>query len=170
MTNITNNRVSIVVPVGFQDDIYARIANLEAGFPLLLSATVDEWTMLPKIDVEHKQFVEDTIAVTRNRVTELPPAMQPMVKEMENDLAYFKVLDDTEIALTQLLEKIRDTRMIAGSEAYQGALAMKKIVAAFAAMGLPGWDDSNSRLSEFFKKTRKSTDDSTTPDTTGTDE
>ena len=170
MSNITNNRVSVTLSADLRDEAYAHINSLEAIFPLLLSATVDEWTSLPKIDVDNKQFVEDAIAVLRNRANELPPQMQPMVKEMEKDLAYFKLLDEVEIVFTQFLEKIRDTRMLAGSEAFQAALAMKKIVSAYAAMGLPGWDDANDRLGEFFKKMKKNTGASAMPETTDANE
>ena len=161
MSNITNNRVSVTLSADLRDEAYAHINSLEAIFPLLLSATVDEWTSLPKIDVDNKQFVEDAIAVLRNRANELPPQMQPMVKEMEKDLAYFKLLDEVEIVFTQFLEKIRDTRMLAGSEAFQ---------AAYAAMGLPGWDDANDRLGEFFKKMKKNTGASAMPETTDANE
>ena len=110
--------------------------------------TADERKTLNTIDVNNKAFTEDAINAGVNNVTLVPPYIS--VANMKNDLTLFTQLDELSGIANQLCERIEDTRMLAGSEAYASALALYKTFGAAADAGVPGADSIVEQLKKRF--------------------
>ena len=91
---------------------------------------------LPKMNVNNKVFTEDAINAALNNPTLFPNFVN--VDEMNNDLRLFEKMDELVVVLRQLLERVSDTQLLAGSEAYSSALAVYKIIGAAADAGIEG--------------------------------
>ena len=72
------------------------------------------------------------------------------VGQMQNDLKLYQQLDELATILRQTLERIEDTRILAGSEAYVSALSVYKLVGAAASAGVEGTDTIYEQLRERF--------------------
>ncbi len=70
--------------------------------------------------------------------------------ETQKDLDLFDVLDEFVLLAAQLFERLRDTQILAGSEAYVSALTAYRLIAAAAAAGLPGADSVYQSLKKRF--------------------
>lgn len=104
--------------------------------------------MLPKINVDNKIFTEDTIAAGRQNADMLPASFG--TAGIEKDLGLFSTLDDLAVQSRQITELLEDTAMLAGSEAYVGALALYKFFGAAAETGMPGADTVYDQLKARF--------------------
>ena len=82
------------------------------------------------------------------------------VGQMQNDLKLYQQLDELATILRQTLERIEDTRILAGSEAYVAALSVYKLAGAAASAGVEGTDTIYEQLRERFTV---STNTSSTP-------
>jgi hypothetical protein len=69
---------------------------------------------------------------------------------MQNDLSLFTQLDEIILLVKQLLERLEDTQMLAGSEAYTSALAVYRLISSAADAGVPGADAVNAQLKARF--------------------
>ena len=69
---------------------------------------------------------------------------------MQNDMSLFTQLDEIIILTKQLLEKLEDTQLLAGSEAYVGALAVYKLIGSASDAGVPGADAIYDQLRQRF--------------------
>jgi hypothetical protein len=91
---------------------------------------------LPKINVSNKAFTEDAINSMVNNPSLLPAYFN--VAEMQKDMTLFTQLDEMSIIINQLAERISDTQLLAGSEAYVSALAAYRNFEAAANAGVCG--------------------------------
>lgn len=105
---------------------------------MLLGLTTDERIALPKINVANKAFTEDAINAISNNATMLPGYLN--VANMQTDLQLFTQLDELTGLVRQLLEKLEDTQILAGSEAYVAALTGYRLFSAAAEAGIAGSD------------------------------
>ena len=72
------------------------------------------------------------------------------VAQMQNVLKLYEQLDEIATILRQTLERIEDTCILAGSEAYVVALSVYKLVGAAASAGVEGTDTIYEQLRERF--------------------
>src|SRR5882724_9363366 len=121
-----NNRVSVTLAENERAAIRAAFENLSAMMPFLTGLTTDERQSMPKINDSNKTFTEDAIASAVNNANLLPGYFS--TDEMQKDLVLFEQLDEIALLAAQLSEKIDDTRMIAGSEAYISALTTYRLM------------------------------------------
>lgn len=138
MSNITNNRINTTLSAAQITGIKSAIQNIYTNMPFLLGLTVEERIALPKINVANKAFAEDAIYAISNNAEMLPSYLD--VEAIKTDLQLFTQLDELAGLVRQLLEKIEDTQILAGSEAYVSALTGYKLFAAAASAGIPGSD------------------------------
>ena len=123
MSNITNNKLSVVLTQAQIDAVKAAINTINTNLPMLLGLTLEERKTLPKVDVNNKIFVEDAINAMETNPSFLPAYFS--VAELKKDLTLYQQLDPLLLEINKLAEKIDDTQMLAGSEAYVTALAAK---------------------------------------------
>lgn len=138
MSNITNNRLNITLTEAQVIAVKAAIQTIYTEVPFLLGLTVEERISLPKINVANKAFTEDAINAITNNGDMLPGYLN--VATMQTDLQLFSQLDELTPLVRQLLEKLEDTQILAGSEAYVSALAGYRLFGAASEAGIPGAD------------------------------
>jgi len=148
MSNLTNNRINTVMTDTQVSDVKNAISAINAAINFSVSLTTDERASLPKISVANKSFTEDAINAIANNASLFPAYLD--VKLMQNDLKLYQQLDELATMLRQTLERIEDTRILAGSEAYVAALAVYKLVGAAASAGVEGTDTIYEQLRERF--------------------
>lgn len=148
MANITNNRLSITMTAAQITAVKTAIQTIQTNMPFLLGLTMEERSSLPKINVANKAFTEDAINAMVNNPTLLPAYFN--VAEMQKDMTLFAQLDELNILINQLAERVSDTQMLAGSEAYVSALAAYRNFEAAANAGVSGADTIYDLLKSRF--------------------
>lgn len=89
------------------------------------------------------------------------------VTHMQNDLKLFIQLDELTGLVRQLLEKLEDTQMLAGSESYVSALTGYKLFSAAAEAGVPGSDSIYDNLKARFNNGSSGTSPDTKKEESG---
>lgn len=148
MSNLLNDRVNITATAAQVTAVKTAFQTILTNLPFLVGLTADERKSLVTIDVDNKAFTEDAINAGVNNPTLIPSYIS--VANMKNDLTLFTQLDEISGMTTQLCERIEDTKMLAGSEAYGAALALYKIFGAAADAGVPGTDSIVDQLKKRF--------------------
>jgi len=148
MANLTNNRLNIVATEAQITAAKNSLVQFDAQFPFLIGLTVDEKTTLPAINVDNKIFTEDAINAAVNNMDMLPGYLS--VSGVQTDMKLFNQLDELVPMVRKQLEKLEDTRFLAGSEAYTTALMIYKLFGAAAESGIPGADAIVAQLRERF--------------------
>lgn len=148
MANILNQRVSAELAQAALTQIKSHLNDITALMPFLIGLTVAERIELPKIGVANKNFVEAVLTMANNN-PHLVPSFVDM-EEVRKDLSLFRQLDEILSITDQLQEKMRDTQMLAGSEAYSSALMAYRLVQMAAESGVPGADSAYDSLRQRF--------------------
>lgn len=156
---LTSNRLSVTLTPAAITAIKAAIATVDTQLPFLLGLTNAERKALPKIDVNNKVFVEDALTAINNNGGILPNYINAV--EIGKDLQLFEQLDELVQLVGQLYDKLKDTQILAGSEAYVSSLVAYKLFASAADAGLPGAESIYNQLKQRF--TTESSSDNTTP-------
>jgi hypothetical protein len=148
MSNITNNRINVVMTAAEISKVKDAIIEIKTQMPFLIGLNVDERIQLPKISVANKAFTEDAINAVSNNRDILPAYIDPTT--MQNDLTLYNQCDEIASLLRQILERVDDTQMLAGSEAYVAALTAYKLFGAASDAGLAGSDSIYDQLKVRF--------------------
>ena len=148
MSNLSNNRIDTVISDADLAKVNTALNDIESTLSFLIGLTVDVRVQLPKINVVNKSFTQDAINAVVNNSAMLPAYLDKTA--MEKDMDLYLQLDKLAIRIRQLLEKIDDTQMLAGSEAFVAALTAYKLFAAAAAAGVAGSDAVYDTLKERF--------------------
>ena len=148
LSNLSNNRIDTVISDADLAKVNTALNDIESTLSFLIGLTVDERVQLPKINVVNKSFTQDAINAVVNNSAMLPAYLDKTA--MEKDMDLYLQLDKLAIRIRQLLEKIDDTQMLAGSEAFVAALTAYKLFAAAAAAGVAGSDAVYDTLKERF--------------------
>ncbi|ANH83331.1 hypothetical protein A8C56_22190 [Niabella ginsenosidivorans] len=164
MTNATFNRVDATLTPEAVKTVKDHITAIEQTLPFLVGLTGTERVALPKVNVNNKVFTEDAIQVAVNNATLLPAFVN--VEGMKKDLALYHALDELVLLVQQLAEKLSNTQLLAGSEAYTSALAIYKIFGAASEAGVQGTKTLHEQLRQRFGGQGKST--APLPEGTGT--
>ena len=148
MSTLSNNRISVIVDDQSLGQVKEAFVVVNQLLPFLIGLNSEERQTLPKMNVANKQFVQDALMAMNNNQTLFPSYLSAV--ELNKDLTLFSQLDELVALSQQLTEKLRDTQILAGSEAYVSALSVYKMVTAAAQAGLPGADTVYDQLAERF--------------------
>jgi hypothetical protein len=148
MSNLLNNRLNITATAAQITAVKAAFQTILTNLPFLVGLTSDERKSLTTIDVSNKAFTEDAINAGVNNATLVPSYLS--IANIKNDLTLFAQLDELTGIANQLCERIEDTKMLAGSEAYAAALALYKTFGSAADAGVPGVDSIVEQLKKRF--------------------
>ncbi|MCD9856306.1 hypothetical protein LUD75_16400 [Epilithonimonas sp. JDS] len=148
MSNLTNNRLNITATPAQITAVKTAYQTILTNLSFLLGLTTEERSSLPAIDVNNKTFTEDAISAGVNNAALLPAYVSPTA--MQTDLTLFSQLDELIALHNQLGEKLQDTQLLAGSEAYVGALTLYKLFASAAEAGVAGSDAVYNQLKQRF--------------------
>lgn len=148
MANLTNNRINTTATAAQVTAVKTALQTIAANLPFLVGLTTEERIALPSINVSNKAFTEDAINAGVNNPTLIPSYVS--VVNMKNDMLLFTQLDEIIMMTKQLLEKMEDTQLLAGSEAYTSALTLYKLFGSAADAGVAGTDTIVSQLKQRF--------------------
>lgn len=116
--------------------------------PVIQALTIEERVTLPKMNVSNKAFVKDCIVAVKNNPEFMPAYLA--TDAMDKDYLLFDQLEEFLSLSASISEKLSDTQMLAGSEAYSNALAAYRLFGAAAKAGLNGADSVYDTLSTRF--------------------
>ncbi len=148
MSTVTNNRISAMMDPFVIVQVRDAFQTLSNHFPFLVGLNPEERSSLPKMNVVNKQFVSDAFYAIQNNPTMFPPFLSAV--ELNKDLTLFNQLDEFVTMAQQLTEKLRDTQILAGSEAYVASLAIYKSLGTASNAGMIGADTIYEQLGERF--------------------
>ena len=148
MANLTNNRINTTATAAQVTAVKTALQTIAANLPFLVGLTTEERIALPSINVSNKAFTEDAINAGVNNPALIPSYVS--VVNMKNDMLLFTQLDEIIMMTKQLLEKMEDTQLLAGSEAYTSALTLYKLFGSAADAGVAGTDTIVTQLKQRF--------------------
>lgn len=148
MSNLLNNRVNTTATAAQLTAVKAAFQTILTNLPFLVGLTADERKSLNAIDVNNKAFAEDALSAAVNNPTLVPGYIS--VPNMQSDLTLFAQMDEISGLANQLCERIEDTKMLAGSEAYNTALSLYKSFGTAADAGVVGADSIVDKLKTRF--------------------
>lgn len=148
MANLTNNRINTSATAAQITAVKTALQTIAANLPFLVGLTTEERIALPAINVSNKAFTEDAINAGINNPALIPSYVS--VANMQNDLLLFSQLDEIIGITKQLLEKLEDTQLLAGSEAYTSALTLYKLFGSASEAGVAGSDAIVAQLKQRF--------------------
>ncbi len=154
------NRISRVLATEEITSIQDSIGSLKSALNFLQNLTPQERKNMPKINSANKIFAEDSIHILENRPAWIPDMLT--AEEARKDLSLFEQLDPIILELESLLRQMKDTQIIAGSEAYRVALSVYSLADAARKIPMEGAQSSYQLLKTRFSQ---STNTGTTTDT-----
>lgn len=149
MANLSNNRINTTATPAQIAAVKAAFQVIVTNLPFLIGLTKAERKALQTIDVSNKAFTEDVLNSVLNNGNMIPSYLN--VANLQNDYTLFEQLDEIKLLAIQLLEKIDDTQLLAGSEAYTSSLAYYKLFVAANDAGVPGADSIVTLLKKRFE-------------------
>lgn len=155
MANLTNNRLNITATATQIAAVKTALQTISANLPFLVGLTTEERKSLASMDVNNKTFTEDALSGALNNPTLVPQYIN--VATMQNDLTLFNQLDELLLLANQLCERLEDTKILAGSEAYGAARLFYQSVKTAAEAGIPGADTIAEQLSQRFASQKNNT-------------
>ena len=145
-----DNRINVVLPPENRESVFQAVRNVKNGLPFLVKLSKAERDALLKIDDGRKPFVEKSIELaTRN--TELDPGLG-LLAAAPNDVSLYSFLFTLEYDLNQLLESVRDTKQLAGAEAFKVARLVYDKAKMNVKLGIPGSQATVDELGKLFKQ------------------
>lgn len=122
------NRVSAQLGEAERQAVFAAIQTIRTKLPFLIDLTPDERRALPRFGEKSLGFVEQALQVAEQNPDILPRTFD--VGEMRNDVELLSALSSVHGALSQLFERVDDTHMEVGGEAYAAALLVYQFARA----------------------------------------
>jgi hypothetical protein len=164
MSNINDNRLNVTMTPAQITAVKAALQTIQTNMPFLTGLTVEERIALPKINVSNKAFTEDAINSALNNANMIPSYFS--TTNLQTDYNLYVQLDELILLVDQVAERISDTQMLAGSEAYVSALASYRLFGAAADAGVQGADAIYDRLKNRFANQGNTSTNTNTPPTT----
>jgi hypothetical protein len=146
--SLTNNRISTVIATDVLAEVKNHFAKINALLPFLTGLTAEERQTMPKIDQANKVFVGDAIKGMMQHPSFLPAYLN--VEELQKDFTLYNQLDELASLAAALSEKLSDTQMLAGSEAYITSLSAYRMFEGAAKAGMAGADSVYDELKQRF--------------------
>jgi len=128
--------------------VFAAIATIEQNLAFLVNLTPQERQVLPKMGNNTQTFVSKALEIAANNPQFIPPYVDLAAMRKDYDLAVG--LQGIEMQLAALSEKVADTKMAAGSEAFVTALTLYNSLKAASKVSVPGANVLASELGERF--------------------
>jgi len=152
-----DNLISIDITPEDNEKIIAALKALEETLrPYLVTLTPDERRELPKMGDKTLPFVRKVFDYVESN-QEFAPAFVE-VAELKKDVTAVEKLTQFYRLLTQLIEGLNDSIMLAGSEAYVTALAYYNSVKQASKMNIPAAEPIYADLRTRFPRGRRSTE------------
>ena len=142
------NKISVTVSPEVLVNVNKAIETIGQSFPFMINLKKDERRTLLKMGDKSIAFVNKSFDYARQN-----PAVSPVylnMPEFEKDVVVVNTLTSVKHSLLQIIEKLDDTSLQAGSEAFNAALIFYNAVKGAARAGEPGmktiYNDLQSRF------------------------
>ncbi len=126
----------------------AAIAQIESQMTFLINLTKQERQALPKMGNSTQSFVSKALEIAGNNPQFVPPYVNLPAMQKDYDLAMR--MQGLEMQLASLHEKVSDTKLAAGSEAYVTGLTIYNSLKAASKVNVPGAKALADALGERF--------------------
>jgi len=150
---MTQNFVTAELTDAVKDEIITKIAEITALLPFVINLSPEERKQIPKMGDKSIAFVEKSLELAAANTELVPPYLS--IEELGKDFQLSKQLFPIQMALASLSEKVSDTQMAAGSDAYAASLIFYNTMKGAARAGVPGVDTAVSQLKERFPYRKK---------------
>ena len=124
------------------------ITQLKALFPFGLKFTPEQRKTMTRIDDARLPFTEKALQFGSQEPRIVPPYTD--LDELSRDLMLYKSMAQIERELLSLTETIVDTRVAAGTDAYQASLSIYNSAKGAAKNGIPGTQSIVDDLKKLF--------------------
>lgn len=148
-SNQNTNLVSHKLSTESIQKINQAVKTIEEEMSFLVSLTGKERQGLPKINMANRLFVEKAIESAKRNEEIVPRYVE--LEEVEKDFVLFQQLVEIRERIGELSEKITDTQIVAGSEAYVSMLAYYNAARWASRSGVPGAKTVYSNLKPRFE-------------------
>ncbi len=143
------NGFAVKIPDGDMAEIRGAIGVLQAKLgPHLMSLSADDRRELPKMGDKTMSFVQKAYEYGRKNKELAPPFLD--LAEFETDVSAVSQLRELSQTLNPVIDALRDSLALSGSEAYKGALVFYGSVKAAAKINAPNartiYEDLSSRF------------------------
>ena len=128
--------------------VMAAITTIGENLDFLINLTPQERMTLPKMGNSTQSFVSKSLDITDTNPQFVPPYVD--IDGMRKDYELALRLQAIEMQLASLLEKVADTNLAAGSEAFVTALTIYNSIKAAAKTNVPGANALAAELGERF--------------------
>lgn len=152
--NIMENRISIEIPPAELQAIKAALQQVQTLLaPYVVALTPEQRKSIPKMSDGTEPFVDKVMDYSVNNAEFLPPFVSPaeLQKDWNAALGLLPLLR----MVDQIKDNISDTAMLAGSEAYVGALSYYNSVKQAAKVNVPDAKAIYEDLRKRFEKKSK---------------
>jgi hypothetical protein len=137
-------------------NVFNAITNIELNLPFLIDLTAQERKSLPKMGSATQSFVSKALEIARNNPQFIPPYAD--VQAMQKDYELAVRLQGIEMQLASLHEKVSDTNLATGSEAYVTGLTIYNSLKSAAKVNIPGAKALATELAERFEQAANAPD------------
>jgi hypothetical protein len=138
--------------------VFSAITAIEGNLAFLINLTTHERQALPKMGSATQSFVSKAMEIADNNPQFVPPYVNLPAMRKDYDLAVR--LQGIEMQLASLHEKVSDTNLAAGSEAYVTGLTIYNSLKAAAKVNIPGAKALAAELAERFAQSAAEPTDS----------
>lgn len=147
-----DNRINVVLTPENKETVFLAIRSVKTGLPYLTKLSKIERNAIQKIDDTRKPFVEKAIDSATHDTNLDPAPGTGMLAAAPNDVDLYAFLVTVENDLNQLLESVRDTKQLAGAEAYKVARLVYDKAKMNVKLGIPGSQAITAELGQLYKQ------------------
>ena len=148
MTVEVSNRVSAELKEETIKEIEALVQQIEDKISFLTNISTDDRGRLPRVGRGQRLFIESTMRVAREKSEILPEYVD--IDELQKDLELYNALGKVLAPVSRLQNKVWDTQVLAGAEAYTSALVVYNMFQMAAKMGVVGIDSAVLELAQYY--------------------
>lgn len=154
------NKVNAEINETAKKEILDALHSIEKKLPFLIALTPEERREIPKMGAKSQSFVENALEIGTQNEEILPRYFK--VEDLKKDMALIRSLSSVHLAVSQLNQKLDDTIMSAGSEAYLAALVVYRSLQNMPSGA--GLDEAFEELKKHFKKSSSPGPETNTPE------
>lgn len=144
------NRIDVTIAPELKTTILQAVNTARTAMPFLIKLSDTDRQSLQMMNDGRKPFVEKCIDLA-SRNTSLDPGSS-LLEQAPKDIELYTFLASLENELQQLMEMVRDTRQLAGAEAYEVARFVYMKAKMNEKLGQPGSKAIVDELSKLFKQ------------------
>jgi len=152
---MSNEKISFELTEEAYGQIAQSIKALDSLLPFAINLTVEERRKLHKMGDKSIAFVEKVAQYASERPDLVPSYLD--IKEFKRDLKLARQLKDLLIILEPTVEKISDTYLAAGYDAFLAARKLYGFVKTASDSGAPGSDTIATELKKRYLRRRSNT-------------